>query len=156
MIIINIIFLDIDGVLNTGRNQDIQEKRDGKSTFYHQFYFDRQCMKNLKKLILQFDAYVVVSSSWRIEKDEIFWSEILRNFRGYHIEKRIIDKTPSFSTTRGEEIKRWLDDNKDKVDKYVILDDEDDMLDLNEHLVLCDDYYGFDDQKMIMAVNILS
>ncbi|HCW54570.1 MAG TPA: hypothetical protein DG753_12735 [Clostridium sp.] len=152
---INIVFLDIDGVLNTGRNQDLQEQRDGKSTFYHQFYFDKQCMRNLKEIILQYDAYVVISSSWRIEKDTIYWSEILRNFRKYHIEDRIIGKTPSFSTTRGDEIKKWIDNNEKKVNNYIILDDEDDMFGLEDHLVLCNDYYGFDDDKKILAINIL-
>ena len=151
----NIIFLDIDGVLNTGRNQDYQEKRDGKIKFHHQFNFDNECMENLKEIILKFDAYIVISSSWRIEKDKIYWSEILRNFRLYQIEDRIIGKTPSFSTIRGEEIKKWLSDNKCDISNFIILDDEDDMLDLNKNLVLCDDYYGFDSKKKIIAINML-
>lgn len=63
-------------------------------------------MENLKEIILKFDAYVVISSSWRIEKDTIYWTKLLRNFRAYEIEDRIIDKTPSFSTIRGNEIKK--------------------------------------------------
>ena len=150
----NIIFLDVDGVLNTGRNQDIQEARDGKSTFHHQFSFDDECMRNLKEIIIQFDAFVVISSSWRIEKNTIYWSELLSNFRKYEIEDRIIDKTAGFSTIRGKEIKKWLDDNKEKVTNYIIIDDEDDMLDLDNHLVLCDDYYGFNNDKKTIAINI--
>lgn len=150
----NVIFLDIDGVLNTGRNQDIQEKRDGKSSFYHQFNFDDICMENLKEVILKFDAYIVITSSWRIEKDTIYWTEILKNFRKYKIERRIIDKTPSFSTTRGEEIKKWIDDNKDNITNFIILDDEDDMMDLDKYLILCDDYYGFDNDKKNMAISL--
>lgn len=151
----NIIFLDIDGVLNTGRNQDIQEKADGKSSYYHQFQFDDRCMGNLKEIIFKFSAYVVISSSWRIEKDTIYWSSILRNFKRYNIEDRIIGKTPSFSTIRGKEIEKWLKLNEDIVSNYVIIDDEDDMLDLQNHLVLCDDYYGFDEDKKNVAINIL-
>ena len=151
----NIIFLDIDGVLNTGRYQDIQEKRDNKSYFYHQFHFDNICMNNLKEIISEFNAYIVISSSWRIEKDRIYWEKILNNFRKYNIEDRIIDKTPSFSTIRGNEIKKWIEDNKDKVTNFIILDDEDDMLDLSNHLILCNDYFGFDNDKKIIAIDKL-
>ena len=77
------------------------------------------------------------------------------NFKEYDIDNRIIDTTPSFSTTRGEEIKRWLFDNKERVNNYVILDDEDDMIDLRNHLVLCDDYYGFNYKAKIEAEKIL-
>lgn len=151
---INIIFLDIDGVLNTIRNQDLQEENDGRMKFQHQFNFDEECMKNLKEIILKFDAYVVISSSWRIEKDKVYMSELLRNFKEYEIDNRIIDITPSFSTTRGEEIKKWLFDNKDKVSNYIILDDEDDMIELSSNLILCDDYYGFDNKAQIKAEQI--
>ena len=34
------------------------------------------------------------------------------NFKKYHIEDRIIDKTIIFSITREYEMKKWLDDNK--------------------------------------------
>lgn len=155
VIIINIIFLDIDGVLNTGRKQDLQEEIDGRMKFQHQFNFDEECMKNLKEIIFKFDAYVVISSSWRIEKDKVYMRELLRNFKEYDIDNRIIDTTPSFSTTRGEEIKRWLFDNKERISNYVILDDEDDMIDLRNHLVLYDDYYGFNYKAEIEAEKIL-
>lgn len=153
--IMNIIFLDIDGVLNTGRNQDFQASIEGKSTFEHQFNFDDGCMKNLKELVDEFDAYIVISSSWRIEKDETYGTEILRNLKDYDLDNRIIDRTPSFSTIRGEEIKQWLINNKEKVDNFLILDDEDDMIDLVTNLALCNDYYGIDENVKNLAKKIL-
>lgn len=155
MININIIFLDIDGVLNTGENQDLQEEKDGQIKFEHQFNFDKECMKNLKEIILEFNAYIVISSSWRIEKEKIYWDALIRNFKEYDIDNRIIDKTPSFSTTRGEEIMRWISNNQNKVSNYVILDDEDDMGQLIDNLILCNDYYGFDAEAKIKAKQIL-
>lgn len=41
------------------------------------------------------------------------------------------------------------------MDNFIILDDEDDMLDLNNHLILGNDYYGFDNNKKTIAINIL-
>ena len=35
--------------------------------------------------------------------------------------------------------KKWIDDNEKKVNNYIILDDEDDMFGLEDHLVLCND-----------------
>lgn len=152
----NIIFLDIDGVLNTGRYQDFQEFKYGKSTFNHQFKFDPICMENLKEVAYEFDAYIVISSSWRIEREEIYYIELLGNLASYDLHNRVLGKTPSFSTIRGEEIKQWIIENNNKIDNFVILDDEDDMAELVDHLALCNDYYGFDDNVKVVAKNILN
>ena len=39
----------------------------------------------------------------------------------------VIGKTPVLDTIRGNEIKQWLEENKDVVDNFIILDDDRDM-----------------------------
>lgn len=75
--------------------------------------------------------------------------------KDYIIYNRIIDTNPSLSATQGKEIKKWLNDNNEKINSYIILDDEDDMIDLRNHLVLYDDYYGFNYKAEIEAEKIL-
>jgi len=116
-----VIFLDIDGVLNV-----YGEGRDEYGPGFHKHLVD-----NLKSIIDQTDAKIVISSSWRLSgliAMEETWK--YRNLPG-----EIIDITPNLTygeglksnTPRGEEIKQWLDYHPE-VTNYVILDDDIDML----------------------------
>ena len=95
-----VIFLDVDGVLNSDeyfdkiRNLDIQGI---------QREIDIEKIKLLKKAIDETGAKVVLCSSWR-----------------YTI---YVDTTPFLENKRGLEIKQWLSDNEN-VEDFVILDDE--------------------------------
>lgn len=125
-----VIFLDIDGVLNS---------KNGK-TFKDKFCFDFDLVSNLKILFDTVkDLKIVVSSSWRTLKydeqqdENIPWRCILANKLGYEIYTDLfIGDTPyrlsdkDKNNRRGLEIKAWLDENKDKynIEKYVIIDDE--------------------------------
>ena len=109
-----VIFLDVDGVLNSDeyfdkiRNLDIQGiERE----------VDIEKIKLLKKGIDKTGAKVVLSSSWRYTKYAQYLKELLSNYDIY------VDSTPFIENERGLEIKKWLSDNQD-VEDFVILDDE--------------------------------
>lgn len=109
-----VIFLDVDGVLNT--HQFIQ--RNGFTAV------DDVLVDIVVGIVKATDAKIVLSSSWRLdEKDKQI---IFETFRQKNIE--IIDCTPWLSTCRWvprcEEIQDWLD--KNPVDKFAIIDDEPD------------------------------
>jgi hypothetical protein len=108
-----ILFLDIDGVCN---NQETFNKYKEA-----EFPIDPYMAFLVGKIQLDTGCDVVLSSSWRHHEDSVEF-----------INKRIVpilDTTPELdSGIRGEEIQEWLDENPD-VEKYAILDDDDDMLD---------------------------
>ena len=109
-----IIFLDIDGVLNV-----YCEWRDEYGCTFHKHFED-----NLKWIIEQTKAKIVISSTWRFSGLEVMqemWSK--RELAG-----DVIDVTPHIDICkRGEEIQYWMDNNK--IANYVIIDDDTDMLD---------------------------
>lgn len=115
-----IIFLDIDGVLNSHRTlvafNGFPHGVDG----YHRGQFDEVAIGLVRHLCKISDAVIVLSSSWRIIHD---YRDI-----GKALELPIIDQTPSLAECRGAEIAMWLGERND-IETYVILDDDSDMLD---------------------------
>ena len=109
-----VIFLDIDGVLNSDeyldkvKNSDIQGiERD----------VDVEKVKLLKRAIDETGARVVLSSSWRYTRNARYLKELLANY-GIRV-----DSTPYIRDERGLEIKKWLSENQG-VEDFIILDDE--------------------------------
>ena len=154
-----VIFLDIDGVLNSW------------ASFYK---ITTEKLQLLNDLIEQTDAKIVISSSWRIGSKDV--KEFLdKNFskRTFRLDNfkdatnrecienifyndNIIGLTDTFGPSRGDEIKRWLDNHSDDIESYVILDDDTDMLDDQlEHLVQTDTYYGITNREVHLATLIL-
>ena len=133
-----IIFLDYDGVVNT---LIFDSKRDEP---YFNFPKDNkvnnfQAVCWLNKLCLENDAKIVVTSTWRNYEN---YKECLYN-GGLSKNIEILGKTDDLGTKRGYEIQKWLDDNKNlEIKEFVILDDEDDMVNLGEKLVQTDTYIG--------------
>jgi hypothetical protein len=145
--LINIIFLDIDGVLNSMQFMIKSGKDYGRQAI------DPDAVSYLNQIIQQTNAKVVISSSWRIihrlsEIKDILYS---RGFIG-----DIIDETPilrSNNRIRGDEIQLWLDNNK--VDNFVIIDDDSDMGDLKDRLVQTSFKYGLCEEHVEKCVNLL-
>jgi len=113
-----IIFLDIDGVLNV-----YCESRDEYGCCFHS-----HLVENLRILIEQTGAKIVIISTWRFSGLEIIkemWEK--RNLPG-----EVVGITPNFmiqhGTTlcRGKEIDSYLE-NHPEIENYVILDDDTDM-----------------------------
>lgn len=135
----NIIFLDIDGVLCVTRCS-----------------FDRfPCLlKRIDPIGIEFlnafcyatNSKLVMSSTWRLGHDDFplraFSSLLTAGLKNKHIfyDDPITKDLPGW---RGNEIQDWLDRNKDKYDKYMILDDDSDMLEHQmDRLIKTDGYNG--------------
>lgn len=159
-----VIFLDIDGVLNTevyicsvfqcvelmggNAHKDMRGHMDG---FGHQF--DPLAVRALKLIIDKTDAKIVISSTWRGARLSVMqdlWKK--RNLPG-----DVIDVTPFLhKEVRGEEISAWLKSRND-VDGYLIIDDDSDMLDRQKpHFLRTDFQYGLMINQYENAVEILN
>lgn len=123
----NIIFLDIDGVLNNKDTFITQEKcfvETGKELLE----IDPVMVKRLAQIVKRTNSQIVISSSWRCgwepkyEKCSNRCKRLIDLLNEHGLQ--ILDKTPVMkSGLRQDEIKQWLVDHVD-VDNFVILDDE--------------------------------
>lgn len=113
----NVLFLDIDGVLNS--EDWFTRTANGKGMF------DPKCVELLNYITDNSNTDIVLSSSWRMDENV---NNILYN---HGITGNIIDKTSRLALEidylcRGNEIQKWLLENE--YNNYVILDDDSDML----------------------------
>ena len=107
----NILFLDIDGVINI--------------VFKKGYEFDSRPIKQLKRVILESNCYLVISSTWRKTKT-LKW--LREKFKEWGIAKsRVLGVTPNLEKRRGYEIDAWLNNNRYRIRNYVIVDDDSDM-----------------------------
>jgi hypothetical protein len=68
----NIIFLDIDGVLNSHRKLKEVYERTHKPHSGYNYPFDEICLSNLKVLVELTNSKLVITSSWRKDKKGIY------------------------------------------------------------------------------------
>jgi hypothetical protein len=114
-----IIFLDIDGVLNTyGQGICPSLELNHKN-------WDLKLVKRLDWLCEKTSASVVISSSWRkLEADINWWNAQFTLAGAFYID--VVDTTPgSHNGFRGREVSSWLATLP--VEKYAILDDDSDF-----------------------------
>lgn len=162
-----VIFLDIDGVLNTKDWHCRMTKDTPKDEFG--YAFDPVAVANLARIIEETGADIVISSSWKfygVAKLRQMWKK--RNLPG-----KIIDITPNtisddmllnanlnevaFGACRGNEIKEWLSKHQGEYSYYVIIDDYDDLLPEQEsHTVLTDSLIGITERDAEVAIWILN
>lgn len=123
-----IIFLDIDGVLNS---VDWYKRRTKQQQLSHDFELDVEAMHLYDEIVEKTGAKVVLSSTWRLSDT---WRQDLER-QGLNT-NAIIDRTPRLPRPintgyeyceRGKEIAAWLEEHPE-VERYVILDDDSDML----------------------------
>lgn len=121
-----VIFLDIDGVLNSNRScvalGGFPFPGKHKDRSWH--LFDDVAVGLLRRVAKVSGAVCVLSSSWRLGMD----TDELRDL-GARLGVSIIGKTRDTygSEPRGEQIQDWLRDHPE-VTLYAILDDSSDML----------------------------
>lgn len=159
-----IIFLDIDGVLNSDiwyKNQ----KSGTKNSNGLKFHLDPHAIKLLNKIVTQTKSKVVLSSTWR---NHYPLKEIERIFQNLGFIGEIISKTPNLvreneNFVRGNEILKWCKENESLINcrfynfkDYVILDDKNDMLLWQKNnFVQMDRYCGLTPSKASEIIKIL-
>lgn len=115
-----ILFLDFDGVLVTNRYQDEQIDSGGVLRDNYGAVFDPVCVENLRRIIDNTDADIVVTSTWKMERglDGIMWMWADR-----HLPGNILDVTPDIDPIhRGNEIQAWIERWGEEC-RYAIIDD---------------------------------
>lgn len=149
-----VIFLDIDGVVNTLQIYKEPPAHIPKEQLklVEGYYVDicspsqkrvsnLQAVTILDKICHEFNLKIVISSTWRLGH----YSETIEALRkaGLSEDIEILGATPNSPTHfRGEEIKTYLDMHKE-IDDYIIFDDDDyDLYLLKDHLFKIDTFVG--------------
>ena len=174
-----VLFLDIDGVLNSEnwfgyrlyciKNNMFNEvinfvNTNDERIKYKLSMIDDRAIANLNRIIEETGCKVVLSSSWRscVEAENTL-TEYLLKLKGFKYE--FYDVTPrlwfsDFSTTRGEEIKFWLDkeSEKNEIESFVILDDDysDILPEQMNNFIQIDGQVGLTDKDVFTAIEILN
>lgn len=122
----NVIFLDIDGVIQSPRYCVAINETGLLSAF------EPAAMHMVQRLIIEANAKIVISSSWRIGSTDRQLKHLFRccGFKSiamaFHSDWQT-KQIGGFSSKRGDEIAEWLSRHSE-VERYLILDDDSDML----------------------------
>lgn len=116
----NVIFLDIDGVINDAYNIRYN-RRNGE---YQPL--DKRMVHMLRLITEIPETKIVISSTWRKLYTGKEFVEIFQDAGWENPQRYLLGTTPSGSGWRGHEIEHWLSTNP--VDRFVILDDDVDVL----------------------------
>lgn len=113
-----VIFLDIDGVLN----------------FYGSDFLDKNCLNNLKYIVNETNAKIVIISTWRVCLDDNYLKKYVTKANSELLKYRElfentftdnlkwIDIAPDLAERRSEEVTLWLKDHPE-TENFVIIDD---------------------------------
>lgn len=107
-----ILFLDVDGVLNTTKSRSL-------------YALGKPYLKRLQEIVEKTDAKIVLSSTWRKSNYHLKRLQNRLSYRGL----KIYSHTPNLGKFRGLEINQWLKDHFKDGDVYAIVDDDSDMMD---------------------------
>lgn len=139
-IVMNIIFLDVDRVLNSAK-----ELSEGP--------FSKISLSVLKRIVDETNAKIVVISSWRLL--EFSRKILLSELEKYHKES-VIGMTPHLTSNR-EEIMTYLKSNEFSNLNFIILDDQViEYQDLEEHVIKIDPYFGLNEEHLETCIHLLT
>ena len=152
-----IIFLDFDGVMDTSYYDHILSKEGKPGNDEYGAVFDPYCIRNLKRIIEETEADIVVSSSW---KYMMSYQDFLNMWKDRGLPGFITDVTPNpvDRRKRGDEIDAWIEECKTEC-QYVIIDDLE-ANNFNEHqisrLLIVNPFFGLDEETAERAIQILN
>lgn len=108
----NVLFLDIDGVLNSQPYNIETEKRLGRRLTREE-EINPECINILRDIVKELDLKIVIATSWSTD-------ELKTIFTKYDL--TILDRIKGNGGYRGTYIKEWLSEH-DIIDNFVIVDD---------------------------------
>jgi hypothetical protein len=154
MIYDRLLFLDIDGVLNSSQ---MPLRLDCHLCGRSRCWFDPAAVTRLNTVLARTEAMIVVSSSWRCGRTLSALREILH---GHGVTPRtVVGMTPTpfavlsskgsdlGTVTRGEEIHLWLRSNETPR-SWAVLDDDSRMDPLRHRHVRTGSYDGLQDRHV--------
>lgn len=139
----NVIFLDIDGVLNDDFTNEFAPSGCLGVEDTH--------LAVLQKIIELTSAKVVLSSDWRLDRDDPPYNKdfkyLCNRLKQFNIE--LYDYTPLIDNGyyRGKEIAAWLSQNPE-VEHYVIIDDWYQMDPVRDHFVKTNYHLGLREEHV--------
>jgi hypothetical protein len=146
-----IIFLDIDGVLNSRKS----------AAFYREpmrLAMDPKCVEELNTIWSRFtNTLIVLSSTWRLH-----WPlpALQKHMMQFGFKGHLDDRTSFLNgKERGIEILDYLNrcrENDLVIDSFVILDDDSDMGALRSRLVQTSDEVGLTHEGALEAIELLN
>ena len=169
-----IIFLDVDGVLNTSKTFE-RVYNVFKNTGKKELEIDYFRLEYLKTIINETEAKIVLSSTWRRFFEKVNNKIIPRNEKGkkfydllldYEIEIYDILNNNFSDINREELILNWL--SKNDIESFVIIDDEPNLfknlfdrliitsrVNRNEILTNMDDCFGLCEEHITIVKDML-
>lgn len=157
---IKALFLDLDGVLNSTASMMRFSENHGRTitTTRIDEHFDPEAIDRLNIITNLTGAKIVVSSTWRIGYEHNFQGlQALLQSNG--VQGEVIGATTTKGYNRGNQIQEWLDDHKDQVEAFVILDDDhltpDSSHSLESSLIKTTFAKGLEDEHMWRAIEML-
>lgn len=180
-----ILFLDIDGVVNTIAQLGFKEHHHASMNEYFihlrdkttrsstdilgetmAAFFCPKSLHHLKNIVEKTDCKIVISSTWRLGGKTL--DQMKSWFASPTIKNAIIGKTPRLgvydgedfytSAPRGMECSKWLKDNGYPYDfrRVAILDDDSDSYPMNKAWILVNGTDGINTDNYKQAVKLLT
>ena len=168
------VFIDFDGVLNTERYHSELVSSGQKCSDQYGPLFDPVAVGNLKRIVDETEAEIVIISSWKLEGVDrmvSLWKArkmpgVLAGctpdcISGMDLLNVNLEDSATFANLagKGNEVKQWLRENAPKKAdgyRYVILDDVPDFLpEQEEHFVQVDPRFGITEEDAEKAIQTL-
>ena len=163
-----VLFLDIDGVLNTERQHWHCQMNGIAPIDRFGYAFDPKAVANLASILTETGAEIVISSSWK----SIGLANMVELWGNKGPPGKIIDITPNtisdeflinanldnmeLMPIKGMEIKEWLTSHEKQVSHYAIIDDESCMLpEQQPHFVQTNPQFGITKKDVENVIKIL-
>jgi len=146
-----VIFLDIDGVLNSTNTKHY-------TSYTHSTFVDNKMLSRLKRIIKDTGAEVVLSSDWRYDKEDERYNQDFIELRDLLSDHGIefYGFTPEIhNAPRSEEIYEFLKSHTE-ITNYVVLDDRIDACTQLEYFVRTLMSVGLTDENVDQAIEILN
>lgn len=160
----SVIFLDIDGVLNSF------EKHTDRSLPHHEWSPKTmnvfgielevypEMVDRLNKITDATGARIILSSSWRVGY-LAEWADVVIHLHNAGVRGFILGRTPHgpHLNTREAEILAWFEENPDEnVNSFVILDDDNRITYLSDFHVHTEFNVGMQDEHVERAIELLN
>lgn len=157
------IFLDIDGVINTQKNEDEhRSRRESVSSYF--ITLPKEKLQLLHRIVSETSAEVVICSRWRLGWSKFGPSRAYINLQNQLIPYgiQLIGWTPCVKDgkNRGIEVKIWLDIFQKQygyIPPYIIIDNEIASLKYRHigHIIETDTYDGLTPKTASIAIGVL-